>query len=282
MQSFPALFTIGVLQEKLKMTHWFLLLLVCFIGCSGPMARENPASGCDLCKPEDCPACDDVTVSVIPYEMPSNDPTTWGHDVQEQRGNWITIQSEDGNIGLLQDVDTTAYSAVIIPYAMELERTRRVRFEDSKIYQVDDGKGVRWVRLYLSSQLILDVCESRELLVDVVEGLLERLNADPAITSSFAHNPITASDLEIYIALDSFFVEYDNPTFIAWISLVDGDVRIIDGALKDFHKDFWNSRVEPYWKSHDFVMIARAARVELDKKYPIKRQNRTGKLFEIK
>lgn len=265
------------------MTRWFLLLLIGLMGCSGPMQKRNPAEGCDLCSgPEDCPACDDVTVSVIPYEMPTDNPADWGHDVQEAMGSWMTIKADGSQFGTLKDVDVTAYSAVIIPYAMELERTRRVRFEDSKIYQVDDGAGVRWIRLYLSSQLILDVCESRELLVDIVEGFLERLNADPVITSSFAHMPITASDLEIYIALDSFFVEYDNPTFIAWISLIDGDVRIIDGALKDFRKDFWNSRVEPYWKSRDFVMIAKAARVDLDKKYPIKKESRTGRLFEIK
>lgn len=264
------------------MTRWFLLLLVSLIGCSGPMERRNPAEGCDLCAPEDCPACDDVTVSVIPYEMPTNDPASWGHDVKEAYGSWTTIQTDGDQFGTLKDVDTTAYSAVIIPYAMELERTRRMRFEDSKIYQVDDGAGVRWIRLMLSTQLILGVCESRELLVDIVEGFLERLNSDPVIASSFAHNPITASDLEIYIALDSFFVEYDNPTFIAWISLIDGDVRMFSGALKDFRKDFWNSRVEPYTKSRDFVMIAKGAREELDKKYPIKRENRTGRLFEIK
>lgn len=254
--------------------HFFLLLLIALCGCSAPLPpRVDSGCGCKELETGDYFPCDEE-VSAVPVgavDLSALPSPEWGHDNAEQSGTWIPLKSV-GEDGLIKDIDIHAFSAVIIPYSMELERTKRMRFEDSKIYQEDDGEGVRWIRLILSSQAILDLCEARELLVDIVEGLLERVNKDPVILASFAHQPITASDLEIYLSFESFYVEYDNPTFIAWVSLLDGDVRIFDGVLKDFRKDFWNSRVESYVRARDYVMISRKAREELDKKYPIKRK----------
>lgn len=252
------------------------LLLILLAACSAPLPRHvEPGCGCKELESDDYFPCEEE-VSVVPCVDPCSplpDPS-WGHDNAGDFGTWIPLKSvgEGDSQGFIKDIDIHAFSAVIIPYALELERTKRMRFEDTKIYQKDDGEGVRWIRLILSSQAILDLCESRELLVDIVEGLLERLNKDPVILASFAHQPITASDLEIYLSFESFYVEYDNPTFIAWVSLLDGDVRIFDGVLKDFRKDYWNSRVESYVRSRDYVMITRKARDELDKKYPMKRK----------
>ncbi len=265
------------------MVYLLALLLIC-CSCSAPLPRTSHGDACDCSDLDDCDSCprDEGLCRIFPRSPDEVDFNEWGHDPEGRSGTWFALGSfgNDPGVGMLKDVDTHAYSSVIIPYALELERTRRMKFEDSKIYQVDDGMGVRWVRLFLSTQNIMDLCEARALLVDIVEGLLERLNANSAVTSSFAHTPITASDLEIYISFASFFVEYDNPTYIAWVSLIDGEVMIIDGVIKDFRKDFWNHRVEPYHKSKDFVMISRKAEQELDKKYPTKKK-RSGLLFNI-
>lgn len=266
-------------EEKKNFMHLLILALVILCSCSGPLPQNQVSSNCECCELEDVAPCLPCAEG-MPQEpdiLPVRIPVPfdeWGHDNAEAEGTWFTLKSTytAEEMGLIKNVDCHAYSAQVIPFTMELERTHRMRFEDLKIYQFDDGQGVRWVRLILSTQNIMDLCQSRELIVDVVEGLLERLNSDPVILESFAHRPITASDLEIYISFESFYIEYLNPTFIAWISLLDGDVRYFSGVIKDFHKDWWNSRLEPYYKAKDIVMITRKAALELDKRYPRKQR----------
>jgi hypothetical protein len=155
-----------------------------------------------------------------------------------------------------QKVDTIPFSEVIIPYAVELQHTKRLRFEDSKVY-FDDFVGR--VRVIFSSQEILELCEARDLLVTVVEGLLERLNATPSVVENFDHFPITADDLELYFSFESFDIEYNDGTYIAWMSLHDGFVRYINGLVKNPRIDFWDARIEAYSKSLLFVQLQRAA-----------------------
>lgn len=174
---------------------------------------------------------------------------------QVEGGEWV------------QKIEDSAFCSIIIPYATELSHTKRLRFEDAKIYYTDK---VDSIRIIFSTQNILELCPARELMVDVVEGFLERLNSMPNVEDNFGHYPITADDLELYFSYESYFIEYVDPTYMAWMSLRDGVVRFYDGLLKDFHKDFWNSRVETYEKSYEFVTIQRAAEAEYLKEHPPK------------
>lgn len=156
-----------------------------------------------------------------------------------------------------QIIDPLGFSEVIIPYAVELRRTKRLRLEDSVVYY-NDNFAERF-RVIFSSQEILEVCECRHLMVSVTEGLLERMNASPGIVDSFDHFPITADDLEFYFSFESFDIEYNDGTYIAWMSLHDGTVRYINGLVKNPRIDFWDARIEPYFKSLQFVQIEKAA-----------------------
>jgi hypothetical protein len=157
---------------------------------------------------------------------------------------------------IVQKVDVASFSEVIIPYAVELSHTSRLRFEDSKVYYDDF---VERFRVIWSTQQILELCETRDLLVTVVEGLLERLNANGQVISSFDHYPITADDLEIYFFFESNYIEYDDPTYIAFASLHDGTVRYIDGNIKNPRTDFWDTRVETYEEAYRFSTLMRAS-----------------------
>lgn len=157
---------------------------------------------------------------------------------------------------LLQKVDANSFSEVIIPYAVELGHTHRLRFEDSKVYYDDF---VERFRVIFSTQQIVEICEARDLLVNVVEGLLERMNANPQIISSFDHYPITADDLEIYFFYESYYVEYVDPTYMAWMTLHDGMVRYVNGLIKNPRIDFWDARIETYDQAYRFATLARAA-----------------------
>lgn len=156
-----------------------------------------------------------------------------------------------------QVVDSLPFSEIIIPYATELRYTKRLRFEDSKLYY--DENFARRFRVIFSSEAILELCEARDLMVTVVEGLLERMNASGGVTSAFDHFPIEADDLELYFSFESFDIEYNDGTYIAWMSLHDGLVRYITGWIKNPRIDFWDARIEPYYKSLQFVQITRAA-----------------------
>lgn len=163
---------------------------------------------------------------------------------------------EETYAAVTQVVDPLAFSQVIIPYAVELRQTKRLRFEDSKVYY--DDFVVRF-RVIFSSQDILELCEARDLMVSVTEGLLERMNAEPGVVANFDHFPITAEDLELYFSFESFDIEYNDGTYIAWMSLHDGLVRYLNGLIKNPRIDYWDARIEPYYKSLEFVMITRAA-----------------------
>lgn len=156
-------------------------------------------------------------------------------------------------------IDLTPFSEVIIPYGYELKKSRRLNFDDARIYCEDEY--VTRFRVCFSTQDILEVEECRELVVDVVEGLLERLNNSPA-AAWFDHSPITNEDLELYFAFDAWFIEYVDPGYIAWMSLINGHVRYISGAIKNPTKDFWDARVEPYRESLLFVRMLRKAEAE--------------------
>ena len=51
---------------------------------------------------------------------------------------------------------------------------------------------------------VMELCDARELIVDVVEGLLLELNRNPILACQFLHYPLTPSDLEIYIRFKVF------------------------------------------------------------------------------
>lgn len=157
---------------------------------------------------------------------------------------------------IVQKVDVNSFSEVIIPYAVELGHTHRLRFEDSKVYYDDFTQRFRVI---WSTQQIVEICEARDLLVNVVEGLLERLNASSQVIASFDHYPITADDLEIYFFYESYYVEYVDPTYMAFVSLHDGMVRYINGLIKDPRIDFWDTRIETYDEAYRFATLAKAS-----------------------
>jgi hypothetical protein len=157
---------------------------------------------------------------------------------------------------IIQKVDVNSFSEVIIPYATELGHTHRLRFEDSKVYYDDF---VQRFRVIWSTQQIVELCEARDLLVTVVEGLLERLNANSQVIASFDHYPITSDDLELYFFYSCNFVEFDDPTYMAFVSLHDGTVRYINGLIKDPRNDWWDARTETYDEAYRFATLTRAS-----------------------
>lgn len=164
-----------------------------------------------------------------------------------------------------QKVDVEPMSRTLIAYANELRHELGLRFEDSNIYYDEFVKGVR---IIFSTQAILELKETRELVVDVVEGLLKRMNADPVISSQFECGFMSADQVELYISFESYFNEYVDQEYIGWVSLIDGITRFYAGIIKDPYLDFWHARTEPYSKSLQFVTFEREAETAYEAAHP--------------
>ncbi len=143
---------------------------------------------------------------------------------------------------------------VIQEYAVELKHQKRLSLEDSKAY-FDDG--IHTVQMQFSSQDLKTMDEARQLLVDVVEGLLAKLNEDIFLGPDFASFPFSANNLEIYITFESFYGFHIDPYYINWICLENGTAAYYTFDLRDNEKNCWHVRREPYSKSREIVLYER-------------------------
>lgn len=173
----------------------------------------------------------------------------------------------------IKEIDTDDLSSMVIGFATELSHQRNHLFLEQAyvVYNKPETK----IRLEFSSQGILTMGEARHLLVDIVEGLLDRIN-DTALAAEVLPNPFTADNLEIYIDLQSFHGEFVDPFYVGWIVLEKGHAFYYAFTLKNQDLDFWHVRQEPYFKSRSFTMFERAA----EENYQRNRPKRTSSLLQ--
>lgn len=159
-------------------------------------------------------------------------------------------------------------SKAMITYAVKLKNEKGLRFEDSNIFY---DEHVDVIRMVFSTQAIIELKEARELLVDVVENLIKIINEDPLTASQFEFGEMTSDNVELYISFESYFTEYVDQEYIAWISLFEGISRFYAGLIKYPYNDYWHARTEPYYKSVEFVTYQREAESAYEISYPPKK-----------
>jgi len=160
----------------------------------------------------------------------------------------------------IPDIHCEEMTSVVQEVAVELKYEKRLRLEDAKTYFND---GIHTVQINFSSQDLVDMCEARELIVDVVEKLLAKLNQDIILGPEFSNYPFRADNLEIYINFESYYGRFVDPYYITWIGLEDGDVLYETFSLKDNNRNCWAARRESYCTSREIVVYQRQA----EKKY---------------
>lgn len=151
--------------------------------------------------------------------------------------------------------DPAGATEIILSYATELQHTKFLRLEYSWVYFDHD---IGSIHLEFSTQNIMEVREARQMLVDVVDGLLTQWNNDPIIAAQI-EKPFTERDVNIYINLESFWGFYGDPFYVGWLVLEDGITYLYAYDTKDRLINYWHSRVEPFFKSRQYVRIERAA-----------------------
>jgi hypothetical protein len=147
-------------------------------------------------------------------------------------------------------------TALIQNYTTELKYQKRLHLEHANTYFKD---GISLVQLEFISQDIIEMCEARELIIDVTEGLLGKLNQNPILGGAFATFPFRPSNIEIYITFESWFGKYCDPHYIAWIGLEDAQVTYYEFDLLDHMKACWHARHESYATSREIVVYQRQA-----------------------
>lgn len=147
-------------------------------------------------------------------------------------------------------------SEAIISYSEELADTHELFLYNSRVVFEGD---VRTIRVDYTSQGSVELCEAREILVDIVEGLLERFNANPLAQSAFNDDAATSDDIEIHVTFQSYFNKFVDPTYTAYIILQKGTSFFYSSELDFPFTEIWMQKVEPYHKTKQLVDIKRRA-----------------------
>lgn len=167
------------------------------------------------------------------------------------------------------DPDDLSY--LVWAYATELKYEKHLRLEQALVCAEPDRSKIK---LEFSSQDILELCPARQLLVDVVEGLLDRINLS-AVSFQLRPIPFVAENVEIRINFESYYGIYVDPTYIGWIVLEDGMAYYYGFDLKDYRhvrQVSWSTRYEAYSKSRAFAYAQRAAEEQYQLDHPVKRK----------
>lgn len=154
--------------------------------------------------------------------------------------------------------ETEDATRIVITFARELEEKYGLFLYDSRVI-FDDR--IRKVRIDFTSQKSIDLCEAREWLVDVVEGYVDQFREHSILRNKFHNHPMSYEDLEIHITFESFFNKYVDPTYTAYIILQDGWSYFYDAELNAPYTDLWMQKVEPYFKTRQFVYFRREAEI---------------------
>lgn len=156
---------------------------------------------------------------------------------------------------LVQKIDSSDVSQTILIYGAQLKYEKHLHLEDSIVYYEDS---IKRFRLDFSTQTVTeDLWASRELLVDTVEGFLDRINGNWSIVPFLDHYPFTPDDVDVYITFTSFYGKYVNLQNSALATLRNGNASYFTFTALDCSQDCWRERREYYWQSKMFVAYNR-------------------------
>jgi len=173
---------------------------------------------------------------------------SWEVDIKKVAGNGSSSEDEEEEE---VEVDVTELSGEIITYSAYLYNEKGLHLDDSCVYY--NARNIKRVRLDYSSMGILDLCEARQLLVDVVEGFTRQVNSNGWVNAQLAHFPFDEDDLEIYIKFVSFYNRYIDLQRVGLIKLKDGIAEYFAADSLDWEVDCWHQRREWYWQSRLFA-----------------------------
>lgn len=145
-------------------------------------------------------------------------------------------------------------SEIVILFSKNLEETHKLFLYNSRA--IFDGT-IKKIRVDYTSQKSVELCEAREILVDIVEGLLSLFDAE--LFWAFKDGTVTPQELEIHVNFTSYFNKYVDPSYTSYIILQNSESFFYTSELDYPFTDAWMQKVEPYYKTKQFVTFSREA-----------------------
>lgn len=148
-------------------------------------------------------------------------------------------------------------TAIVQGLSVNFKHSHHLYLDHAYTYYNDAG--IQTIQLQYHTQMLVDVCDARKLIIDLSGFLLSALNQNPFLLPEFAHGFFSPYNLEIYIEFESYYLRYVDPYYIKWICMEDGMISYYAADLDDNDKSCWHVRRESYPTSHDIVLYQRIA-----------------------
>lgn len=174
-------------------------------------------------------------------------------------------------------VENAAMTRIVLSYERELKQKYKLKLHDSRMYY-NDEVGIYKLRLDFTTMQIMELCEARFMLVDIVEGYLSRINNNILLRQDLSHRPFSPMNLEIHVTFESFYIIYVDPMYIGFVIMEDGTSYFYNAELNFRVSDYWHKRIEPYSKTLEIVTIERELGPEPEAKDRF--DQTTGKYFD--
>lgn len=155
----------------------------------------------------------------------------------------------------VQKIDSEELSRIMINFGLKMKIDKHLELEDSWASYEDY---INRICLQFTSQRLLTLYDARQLLVELVEDLLNRLNSNSITGFQLAQYPFTARDLDVKISFESFYGRYVDELYIGLVWLQAGCAHYYAFDRKDPSLngiDWDHYRFEPYSKSRELALI---------------------------
>ena len=146
---------------------------------------------------------------------------------------------------------------VVQEVSVEFHHKRELTLKSSKTYYNEEG--IHTIQIQYDSQTLIDPSEARELIVDVVDLLIAKLNANKLLVPEFQNYTISPENFEIYISFNSYFARYVDPFYIRLICMENGMIKYYAADIYDNDKKKWHFKIESFVTSKNITVSQRAA-----------------------
>lgn len=159
----------------------------------------------------------------------------------------------------VKKIDSEELSRLVINFSVKMKREKHLELEDSWASYEDY---IKKLCLQYSSQRLLTVYDARQVMVELVEELLYRINNNTILSFEVEKFPFTADDLDVKINFESFYGRYIDEQYVGLAWLQGGCVHFYAFDRKDTSIngiDWSSQRFEPYAKSRELALLKREA-----------------------
>jgi hypothetical protein len=128
-------------------------------------------------------------------------------------------------------------------HVAELRGKYDIRLDTAATYY---NPGIGGLCLRYTSEELFDLCEARNLLVDLVDSLIRQISLDPGVGGAVTFPPFTSDNLDLIITFDSFYGQYVDLQYVNQIRLENGLVRYYAFSAFNCDAEHFEKHSEPY------------------------------------